>query len=356
MPNSKGTLASATLILLTLGGCSHRTREPETSPSPVPVVIRTVRARKVARERLVPGTIGRAHQAVLSTELGGQVTRVAVHTGSVVRRGALLLEVGVEAAQAHLTEAEARVAEMQAAAALAAHDETRYATLLKQGAVTPLAFERIQRTWIGREAALHAAEEALAAARAAFGHAVLDAPFPGRVIWKGTRLGDDVPPGARLVAIAGGPAEVRIHVGIRLYRRLTRSTRVRVWSGGRFYPARILARARSADPATHKYLVKVLLTGRPAYGAYARVLFTIGQRVRLVIPSQAIVHRGGLTGVFVVGRHRHVYFHLVRLASSGRIPGRRIVDAGLRAGEQVATRPAHPLANGMTVAGRPPHG
>ncbi|MDQ6960248.1 MAG: hypothetical protein Q9M27_04395, partial [Mariprofundaceae bacterium] len=72
-------------------------------------------------------------------------------------------------------------------------------------------------------------------------------------------------------------------------------------------------------------------------------------RRALAVPVSAVVHRAGLTGIYIVDRHGIVHYRQIRL---GRELKNGIeVTAGLSAGERIAWNKTGALRTGMRVRG-----
>jgi hypothetical protein len=108
----------------------------------------------------------------------------------------------------------------------------------------------------------------------------------------------------------------------------------------------------SANPITRTHTVKLSLTGSPAgvnSGAFARVAFQRGERSTLLVPASAVVVRGGITGVFVVGNDQIARFRMVR---TGLMQGDAIeIQTGVVAGERVLTESRQTALNGDRIVG-----
>lgn len=84
---------------------------------------------------------------------------------------------------------------------------------------------------------------------------------------------------------------------------------------------------------TRRYLVKISLADTQGLvpGMFGRSAFTVGTRAAILLPRTALAERGGLTGVFVVGKGGVLRFRWVR---TGAEDGQRTeITAGLEPGE-----------------------
>jgi multidrug efflux pump subunit AcrA (membrane-fusion protein) len=105
----------------------------------------------------------------------------------------------------------------------------------------------------------------------------------------------------------------------------------------------------AADPQSRTFMVKVQLPADPALrsGLYGKARFPSGRREVIALPTHAILARGELQGVFVVGNDDVVRFRLVK---TGKTYGDRFeILSGINPGERVATRGAERLNEGEKV-------
>jgi multidrug efflux pump subunit AcrA (membrane-fusion protein) len=71
-----------------------------------------------------------------------------------------------------------------------------------------------------------------------------------------------------------------------------------------------------------------------------------------VVPTSAIIYRGSLPSVFVVGQTGSVELRVVRLGET--VGDRVVVLSGLRQGEKVVTSPTPNMRSGDSLFGRQP--
>lgn len=96
----------------------------------------------------------------------------------------------------------------------------------------------------------------------------------------------------------------------------------------------------TADTATHVSQVRVSLPPVPEAtpGMFARVHFVIGQAEKLTVPVSAVVRRGEVAAVYVLGADGRLSLRQLRLGDAVGA-GEIEVLAGLAAGDKVATDP-----------------
>jgi RND family efflux transporter MFP subunit len=95
-----------------------------------------------------------------------------------------------------------------------------------------------------------------------------------------------------------------------------------------------------ADPDTHTFSVRLELPGENTGlfpGMTVKVAFATGEAQRLLVPASALVQRGEMLGVYVLGKHD---VSLRQIRTGYRYGAQVEVLAGLEDGERIATDPA----------------
>jgi hypothetical protein len=106
----------------------------------------------------------------------------------------------------------------------------------------------------------------------------------------------------------------------------------------------------SGNPVTRGFEVKISIpaTDGIAPGMFGRSEFVIGQKKSVVVPSGALVERGGLTGVFVVGNDGGLRFRWLR--TGNKVADDVVVLAGLDEGERIVATPIAKMHEGDRIA------
>ncbi len=172
------------------------------------------------------------------------------------------------------------------------------------------------------------------------------APFTGVIVSKLVEQGDIVQPGQPLLHFADTrDLQLRIEVPARLMRSLRRDMVVPAVLdvGDRHVNARVAQIFPVADTARHTVTVKFdLPIGVPAApGMYAEVMVPDADapiQSLPMIPASAILWRGSLPAVFVLGQNNKTELRLIRLGES--VGDNHVtVLSGIRSGEQVVAAP-----------------
>lgn len=323
---------------LALTGCGRTPPRRETPAAP-PVPVRV--ARVVAgglQETSSPGVVAARESAEILARASASVRSVLVQEGDDVRPGQLLLVLDDRGARA-------RLAAVEAARRSATSDRDRVIALLGRGAATMREKEQA-------DAEAQAAESAVAEARSALAYLRIAAPFTGRVAAAPARAGDLVVPGQPLLTLESKTGyELRATVEAAAALRVRPGDRVAVAVDGipDRLEGRVAALSPAADPRTHRFLLRTDLPrdDRLRSGLFGRIVLVSPEPAapRLVVPREAIVERGGLTGIFVLedGRAR------LRWIAVGPPDGEAVeVRAGLSLGETVVLAPGS-LEDGAAV-------
>lgn len=105
----------------------------------------------------------------------------------------------------------------------------------------------------------------------------------------------------------------------------------------------------SADPLTRRFEVTIALPPdqRLLPGLFGRAEIVLGTATATLVPARAKTQRGGLDGVFVVGRDQIVRFRWLRFGRERN--GTLEVNAGLSPGETIVTRVDEAVREGAIV-------
>lgn len=358
------------VLLLLLAGCgrpaSTRSATP-VSAGALPTVV--VNSQSLPDSIEVAGTVKPQLSAQLSAQVMAAVTRVHVHEGDRVRKGQLLLMLDDRASSASLDQAGAGVvaAREESTAALAELELAqstlrRYEGLQEKNSVSPHEMDEVRARFAAAKArrdralaGVGQAESGAQHARALAGYNQIRAPFAGVVTARYVDEGALAAPGSPLLAVEDQSAyqlEISVDEGDAALVQPNAAVAVTVDAlGGAESTARVLRILPAADPRSRSFVVKLQLPhdARLRSGLYGRARLVRGTRGGLIVPRAAVVERGQIQGVYVVGPDRIASFRFVTLGGSngndvellsGLQPGERIVAApggrdlaGMRIGE-----------------------
>jgi multidrug efflux pump subunit AcrA (membrane-fusion protein) len=119
-----------------------------------------------------------------------------------------------------------------------------------------------------------------------------------------------------------------------------------VIAGERRIDAHVTRVQPSVDATGRSALVKLQLDEPLRAGTYVKVSFPIGARDVVTVPLTALVRRGQLTSVFVVGNDRVARMRLITLGATDDAQAE--ILSGLAAGEEIVATPTR-VRDGVTV-------
>lgn len=352
-------------VLLASGCSGDKTHPPAEPPVVTGVTVEKVAMTPFADHFQAPGTVRAAVTAQMAARVAGAVEAVHVHDGERVARGRLLVSLrsdetvsGASGAAAAVEEAVRGVEEAQVRLKLAEDTFRRFEALFKEQAVTRQEFD-MRRT--ERDVAVQGASRAKArlvqsreqakAAGALAGYTKITAPFAGVITGKTVERGATVFPGMPLLNVEEeGRYRFEADVPDLLSAKLKAGDPVPVTVDGigGDIRGRVAEVAPVADPATRTRLVKIDINGAGLRsGMFGRALVSAGTGTAIAIPAAAVVERGMLTSVWVVGSDAKARMRLVK---AGRAFGDRVeILSGLTAGEPIVTGGLDKVTEGAVI-------
>lgn len=326
-----------------------------------------VERRPVGGNTTIGGTVVPTQEITFTAQMPGAVQLIAGAEGDFFKQGAVLAVIDDAEMRAKRAAAIAQISNAESAyrnAEVQYHRERRDPTpqggnMMSQMMPMPF-FGDNKPTGVQRDATLHQygtqieqARGALMAAQAQLKEidAKLQdvksiAPFDGYIVRKHVNKGDTVQPGQPLLAFADmGQLQAQVDVPTRLAAPLQPgfTTRVKLDDPKQtIVMARVAQVFPMADPTRHTVRVKLdLQPGAPAKaGMYAEVLIPQPQSDQgslPVIPTSAVVYRGGLPMVYVLDPQEQPRLHLLRLGE--QFGDTVTVLTGLQGGERILLRP-----------------
>ena len=359
-------LPSLSLLAVAVG-CSS-SKQVAASPEVVSgvAVYQTATAR-VPDTIAAMGTVRASETAQLSAQMMGTVVNVNVHEGDLVRQGQVLATIdpvqaqaGLERAQAALGAAEHESVAAQSERTLAESTLKRYETLFQRKSVSPQEYDEIRTRYENASARAEAAQSGKAQAKAAvvqaqtaFGYTKLRAPFNGIVTARNVDPGVLASPGMPLLVVEGiGRYRLEATIDEASLRFVKTGETLPISLDaypGEKIAGKVVQIVPAADPNTRTFLVKIELPANPVLrsGLSGRAYFSRGERESLVVPQTAVVDRGALKGVYVVGADK---IAALRYVTVGEPVGLNLeVLSGLSARESVVLAPGDREIGGKKV-------
>lgn len=322
-------------VLLTAAACGRGDKSPAAAPAAYAGASVAVVDTMLPANFEASGVAQPVAAATMSTKLMGAVTAVLVTEGTRVAAGTPLVRLDASDLDAKARQAVAGVSAANAAYHEANAQAVRIRSLYADSAAPRAQLDAVEaglaRASAGLEAA-RAGEVELSSVRA---YGMLRAPFAGVVTHRFVDVGDFAAPGAPLITVQDA-SRLRISAAV------PASMAVRVKTG-----ARLTARIEGVEvnavvegvvpSAATMYTINAIVQNRdgrlPSGGAAVLTVPSAGTERMLLVPQEAIVREGDLTGVRVV-RDGRTELRWVRLGDPRA--GRVVVLSGLNAGERVA--------------------
>ena len=355
-------------VVALLVGCS------ETKPAvPAPaekihgLAVMQVQKTSVPEVVEATGTVRAALSAQLSSQVMGTITRVNVHEGDRVRRGEVLVAIDESLQQAAFAGANAglhasqeSIAAADADYALAESTMKRYQMLYDKKSVSPQEFDEMKTRLAAAKArrdAAHAgreqAEAGVSQAGTAMSFTKVRAPFDGLVIARLAEPGAMASPGVPLLTVED-PSRFRLEATVDESKigavRLGESVPVVIDAlGEQSIEGKVTQIVPAVDPGSRTFTVKIDLPANPQMrtGLFGRARFARGQHEAIAIPKSAVLNRGQLQAVYVVGSDQLASLRYVTLgpASSDQVE----VLSGLQSGDRIVVQPANRDLGGKQV-------
>jgi membrane fusion protein, multidrug efflux system len=371
------------LCLIFVSTCSKEKQvSKETAEPPAVKNAQVVRVRPESVEDSFEavGTVKARLSTVLSSKTIGTIVAVLAHESDRVRKGQILIEIDdrdlraeLQAAQAALEEIHSDIGAAQSAVAsargqkeLAAATFNRYEPLVAKGSVTPHEFDEVTAKFKVASAELERAEKNLRAlearreqaeakrsyARTLLSYSKIASPIDGIVTAKSAEVGGLASPGTPLITIEqSGLYRLEAQVGESLLAHVKLNSAVRVIIDAIETPltGKVGEIVPAADPQSRTFTIKIDLPAHPLLrsGIYGKAAFSRGETQVLLAPIPAVIERGQLTGVFVVGQDGRVGFRLVKTGK--RFDDKVEILSGLSAGERVVSKGAERLSDGSRI-------
>lgn len=338
-------LATTALAVAALAACG-RTAPPPAAATPPPLAALAVHAEPAHDEQAWDGVVEAVHEAVISAQTNARVTELPYDVNDAVHKGDVLVRFSDVEQRSARSAAQAQIAAAQATYTEAAASYQRLAAIYPQGFVAKAQLDAERARRDAAQAALQSARAQSSQIGQQLDYTVLRAPYDGIVTRRFVQVGEAVQAGPptpqQLIALAS-LQDLRVSVqvpqsalaAIRRYH----AAEVVLDDGRRVAAAKVTV-FPYADPQTHSFGVRLELPGGDTGlypGMTVKVAFASGEAKRLLLPLDALVQRGELVGVYVLGEHG-VALRQLRL---GHRHGDRIeVLAGLDDGERIAADPA----------------
>ena len=302
------------------------------------------------------GTVRSDNTSVIASRVMGVVTSLLVREGDTVKGGQVLLMIDNRDALQRVHAAEMAVESAKQNKLLAETTWRRYKNMYDEKALSRQEMDQIETQ---KKVAESEYERTVAMAREArtylsFGR--VTAPVSGRVTEKRIDAGSMASPGLPLLVIeSGGGSFIEASVDAGLGNKVKTGMMVEAVVETISQPLSGMVREvfPAVDPQSRTFTIKVSLKdARPRSGLFARVRIPVGRKQAILVPNQAIVQKGQLTGVYVVDDNNIVIYRLVRAGSI--TPHGTEILSGLTVHDRVIMSGMERVMDGDKLAGGKP--
>ena len=307
-----------------------------------------VELREVTQSYAADGVIEAVRQATVSSQIAGTVTRFFVDAGDTVKAGQVLAHIDTRETDAQVAISRAQVAQAEAQLSQAKLNLDRTQQLLAKNFVSQAALDKAQADTTAAQAAVAAARAGTTQAVTSRSFAELRSPIDGVVGRRMMETGELAQPGSAVIAVHD-PRSLRAVGAIpqfvlpKLGSGAVKGVRVQVPGLADPISASSAQVLPAADPNLLSTQIRAELPANAAGaallpGTAAKVLVPLGKTQRLVVPAQALIQRGEVTAVQVLGAKGQPLLRQIRV---GPATGDGFVEvlAGLSVGERVLPNP-----------------
>ena len=350
-------LLTLTTVAFFLTSCGSEDKKVVTDNSPaISVKVNQVETNGNSPFLSVSGKIQATNSADLSTRMMGYVNSVHVNVGDKVRKGQLLVSINNSDLQAKRAQVNAGITEATAAFNNAQKDYNRFKNLFADNSASQKEMDDMTANFEMAKARLESANQMKNEVNAQFAYSNITAPFSGTVTSKNVEAGNMANPGMPLISIeTPGHFEVMAMVPETEISEIKKGTTVDVLvkSINQILKGQVTEVSTSAKNTGGQYLVKIDLDKTDANilsGMFTTVQFPIERKAAstmVLIPIQAIITNGQLSGVYTVSQSNTALLRWLRL---GRTFGNQVeVLSGLNSEEAYVVSAEGKLFNGVKI-------
>jgi RND family efflux transporter MFP subunit len=357
MRNIHSTISAILLLAATIGvgACSGDDSSTVTENALINVRLAEIESRQVPQARSYPGTVQGRQKVNISTKIMGTVDFLGAEEGSPVTRGQVLVRIRNADIVARQAQASATLREAEANLANSERQFRRIERLFNSESATKKEFEDASTRYEMAQARTEMVRGKLSEIEDAMGYTVLESPIDGVVNQKIVEEGDLAVPGRPLLVVESDDRlEVVALVGESDIDRFSigDTTTIEIGApGGRRLGGVVIRISPAGQTATRQFNVKMAIAGKTGSGVrsgmFARVILRKDTRQVFVVPGEALVTRGQLTGLFSVNEKGQAVLRWVRIGK--RVNGTVEILSGLSEGEKYIISRSGRIVDGQPV-------
>jgi RND family efflux transporter MFP subunit len=366
---NKTTVVLAGFFLLAMAGCRDKI-EPGTATVTREAVsgVKTMQA-ELSQTTLfheASATVTPEVESMVASRIMGPVAAIPVKEGDRVKSGQLLIVIDSEEISNKLSGAEAAYREaVQALSSaeqnmkLAENTYSRFKNLYDEKALSLQELENIETQkkvaaaeYKRLQEMVKRAEAGLEEAKVFEGYKKIKSPVDGIVTGKFIDPGTMAMPGMRLLTIED-TSRYRLEAEIdeSFAGQITSGTdvEVEITSLNIKLQGKISKTVPAVDPRSRTFKIFITLPDATNLhsGLYARVRIPVGHQEVLLVPAEAVVTKGQLTGVYVVDSNQVITYRLVR---PGKAYGGNLeILSGLKVGDTIVAENSAKIVDGAML-------
>ena len=346
--------------LFTLASCSSKEKKGEASLKDTAINVTVAMPIGSGNETLnFSGQVVAAQTANVSTRVMGYITKLNVKVGDHVNKGQVIGSISNTDIMAKRGQADAMIAEANAALASAKKDYDRFTALYKQQSATAKELDNATLQYNAVKAKAAAAKEMRNEVNAQLEYTTLTAPFSGTVTQKFVDAGSIANPGMPIVAIEQNDSyELTASVPETDIDAIKAGETVSVIikSANKSFKGTVTQINQSSQYSGGQYIIKVSIPEAEKKGLFAGMYANLtltkpnadkSEISKVLVPSSSIINKDDLTGLFTVSANNTALLRWVRL---GQTIGDNVeVISGLEKNEQFIVSSEGKLYNGASV-------
>ena len=347
-------LAAMILLAVMTVGCKGKQKEEAAKrPEITGVTVSSVSLSTVDDVYEVTGTVRANSTSIVASRVMGMVTSIPVREGDSVKAGQVLLIIDDRDAVQRVRAASMAVESAKQSQSLAEKTWQRYKKLYDENVISRQEMDQMDTQKKVADAEYERIKSMAEEAKTYLSFARVTAPISGRITEKRIDAGSMATPGMPLLVIEGGGSsyiEVSIDAGLGAKVKTGMVVEAIVENMDRPLPGMIREVFPSVDPSSRTFTCKVeIRNALLRSGLFARVRIPVGKRKTILVPEQAIIQKGQLTGVYAVDGQDIVTYRLVRKGNTSA--GGTEILSGLTLNDRIITAGIEKVIDGGMMMG-----
>lgn len=328
----KTTILLPVFALAMLTACSSNEKKDKTvlnSDSAIAVTVATP-VMNEGNTISISGQVESSQTANISTRVMGYITKLTVKVGDHVKAGQLIASISNTDIIAKRSQADAMIAEAEAAMKSAQKDYDRFTILYKQQSASAKELDNITLQYNAMKAKTEAARQMRNEINAMLAYTNLTAPFAGIVTQKLADAGNMASPGMPIVTIEqSGTYQITAAVPETEIKQIKPGevVTVTIKSIDKTFKGKISQINESSQFTGGQYLIKISIPESEKKGLYAGMYANISllslQKTEtavasdaVLVPLSAIVNKDQLTGIYTISSNNTALLRWIRLGKT----------------------------------------